>query len=503
MPGAALIAMQEGVPVLPVAVLRLERLEARPPRADLGRVRRADALRRPAAGTRKGYKRGDGGDRGRDPAALGVPRRDPPARPSRRPSRAAARPRDDRADLLGTVAIVGFPNVGKSTLVNRLSATRQAVVFETPGVTRDRKEIVCEWAGRKLLLVDTGGVDLADDSPLTRQVAEQARRAVDEADLVLFVVDAQPASRPGTRRSPTSCAAPASRSLVLANKIDDPRRDDAALEFHALGLGDPVAVSALHGHGTGDLLDRLVEELERAARTGPRRGGGGGDPRRDPRPAERRQVEPPERDRRRGARDRLRQAGHDARRDRHDRAARRADVRLRGHGGPAPQAPAAPGDRVLLGAARDPGGRARRRRARPRRLERGHGRPGPARGRRRPHGRLLDARRPLEVGHHDDRRRGRPAAARRAAAAAPAARRRLGAVGARGHPPARPDRGALRQAHRADPDARAERLPPGAARPAARADEAGQGTAAQPPLRDADRRCARRSSRSSSTTRRS
>jgi GTP-binding protein len=83
------------------------------------------------------------------------------------------------APLLGTVAVVGFPNVGKSTLVNRLSATREAVVFETPGVTRDRKEVVCEWAGKRFILVDTGGVDVADPSPITQEVAEQARRAVE------------------------------------------------------------------------------------------------------------------------------------------------------------------------------------------------------------------------------------------------------------------------------------------------------------------------------------
>ena len=99
--------------------------------------------------------------------------------------------------LLGTVAVVGFPNVGKSTLVNRLTATRQAVVFETPGVTRDRKELVCEWAGSRFILVDTGGVDLADDSPITRQVVKQAREAIDIADLVLFLTDARAGVTPG------------------------------------------------------------------------------------------------------------------------------------------------------------------------------------------------------------------------------------------------------------------------------------------------------------------
>src|SRR5438128_8406848 len=96
---------------------------------------------------------------------------------------------DDR--LAGTVAVVGFPNVGKSTLVNRLTETRAAVVHETPGVTRDRKEIVCEWAGNRFLLVDTGGVDIADPAPLTRSIADQAREAVAEADLVLFMTDAR------------------------------------------------------------------------------------------------------------------------------------------------------------------------------------------------------------------------------------------------------------------------------------------------------------------------
>src|SRR5207253_948572 len=92
-----------------------------------------------------------------------------------------------QAPLLGTVAIVGFPNVGKSTLVNRLSGTRAAVVHETSGVTRDRKELVCEWSGKRFLLIDTGGVDLADESPMTRSIAVQARDAGTEADLLLFV----------------------------------------------------------------------------------------------------------------------------------------------------------------------------------------------------------------------------------------------------------------------------------------------------------------------------
>jgi GTP-binding protein len=170
------------------------------------------------------------------------------------------------APLLGTVAVIGFPNVGKSTLVNRLSATREAVVFETPGVTRDRKEVVCEWSGKRFILVDTGGVDVADPSPLTREVAEQARRAVGEADLVLFLTDARAGITPGDEEIAAILRRARKPVLLVANKVDDPARDADALEFHRLGLGDPVPVSAVHGHGTGDLLDAIVAALPGAAR---------------------------------------------------------------------------------------------------------------------------------------------------------------------------------------------------------------------------------------------
>jgi GTP-binding protein len=164
-------------------------------------------------------------------------------------------------ELAGTVAIVGYPNVGKSTLVNRLSETRSAVVHETPGVTRDRKELVCEWAGTEFRLVDTGGVDLADTGPFGPQVAAQARQAVEEADLVLLVVDAKTGITPGDEELAEILRRSRRPVLVLANKLDNPRRDAEALEFHRLGLGDPIPISALHGHGTGDLLDEIVNRL--------------------------------------------------------------------------------------------------------------------------------------------------------------------------------------------------------------------------------------------------
>ncbi|MDE3024828.1 MAG: ribosome biogenesis GTPase Der [Acidobacteriota bacterium] len=164
--------------------------------------------------------------------------------------------------ILGTVAIVGFPNVGKSTLVNRLTGTRAAVVHETAGVTRDRKELVTEWNGKHFLVVDTGGVDVAGADPITRSIGVQAREAVAEADLVLFVVDAQIGITPGDEEVAQILRESRKPILVLANKIDDPRQDALAFELHRLGLGDPIPISALHGHGAGDLLDEIVRYLE-------------------------------------------------------------------------------------------------------------------------------------------------------------------------------------------------------------------------------------------------
>jgi GTPase len=163
--------------------------------------------------------------------------------------------------LAGTVAIVGFPNVGKSTLVNRLTATRQAVVHETHGTTRDRKELVAEWNGRRFLLVDTGGVDIADPHPITRQVAEQARAAIGDADLVLFVVDARAGVTPGDEELAQILRESKKDVLVLANKIDDPSQESLALDFHRLGFGEPFPVSGMHGSNTGDLLDEVLERL--------------------------------------------------------------------------------------------------------------------------------------------------------------------------------------------------------------------------------------------------
>jgi GTPase len=157
------------------------------------------------------------------------------------------------------VAIVGYPNVGKSSLVNRLTESREAVVHEQPGVTRDRKELRTDWNGRSLTLIDTGGVDLDDRAELATQVHDQVRAALADADVAVLVVDAKAGLRPGDhevadllRRSPRP-------ALVAANKVDTVRDVPLAAEFHRLGLGEPIAVSAAQGLGTGDLLDRIVE----------------------------------------------------------------------------------------------------------------------------------------------------------------------------------------------------------------------------------------------------
>ncbi len=151
--------------------------------------------------------------------------------------------------------------MGKSTLINRLTSTRAAVVHETQGTTRDRKELVCEWNGQSFLLIDTGGVDIAAKDVITRSIADQARAAIADADLVLFVVDAKAGVTPGDEELAEILRLSRKPVILIANKIDDPQRDALALEFHRLGVGDPFPLSGLHGYGTGDLLDLVVADL--------------------------------------------------------------------------------------------------------------------------------------------------------------------------------------------------------------------------------------------------
>ncbi len=173
-----------------------------------------------------------------------------------------------RAGRVPRIAVVGFPNVGKSTLVNRLAGGREAVVHPEAGVTRDRKELDCEWNGVRFKLIDTGGVDLEATDELSRSVQDQARAAIADADVVALVLDA----RAGLRQGDAEVAAILRRSevpvLVIANKVDSEADEPDAAELVRLGLGEPIPVSASQGRNTGDLLDRMVEALGPVAEAG-------------------------------------------------------------------------------------------------------------------------------------------------------------------------------------------------------------------------------------------
>jgi GTPase len=163
------------------------------------------------------------------------------------------------------VAIVGYPNVGKSSLVNRLTGTRQAVVHERAGITRDRNEIPCEWNGRQFTLIDTGGMDFLDPDPISGSIRDQAQAALADAQAAVLVVDARAGMRPGDEELADLLRRWRGGPVVIAaNKIDSVGDLPLASEFYALGLGDPIAVSATQGLGSGDLLDRIVEMLPEA-----------------------------------------------------------------------------------------------------------------------------------------------------------------------------------------------------------------------------------------------
>lgn len=168
---------------------------------------------------------------------------------------------DAATEFIGRVAVVGYPNVGKSTLVNRLSGTRIAIVHETAGVTRDRKEIECDWNGSRFLLIDTGGVDEGDRSHMARAIVGQVEHAISECDLVLLVVDANMGLSAADHELAEILRKSKVATRIVANKIDNARNENDAIEFFELGMGMPIPVSAHHGNNTGDLLDVIVEEL--------------------------------------------------------------------------------------------------------------------------------------------------------------------------------------------------------------------------------------------------
>lgn len=162
---------------------------------------------------------------------------------------------------LPTVAIVGRPNVGKSTLFNRIVGRRQAIVAERPGVTRDRQFEEAEWAGRRFLLVDTGGVIERPDERMDREIHTQAEAAIAHADVIVLLADGREGTHPIDEYVADLLRRSGLPTILAVNKLDELGTADAHFEFYELGLGDPVPLSALSGKGSGDLLDRVVAAL--------------------------------------------------------------------------------------------------------------------------------------------------------------------------------------------------------------------------------------------------
>ena len=163
---------------------------------------------------------------------------------------------------LPIVAIVGRPNVGKSTLFNKLVGERISIIEDTPGVTRDRIYAKCEWLGKEVMLVDTGGIEPYSNDVILSQMRRQAQMAIDSADVIIFVTDLTTGVT-GTDSDVASMLLKSKKPIVLAvNKGDSIGEVPAEFyEFYNLGLGDPVMISSVHGHGTGDLLDRVYEHI--------------------------------------------------------------------------------------------------------------------------------------------------------------------------------------------------------------------------------------------------
>ncbi len=182
-----------------------------------------------------------------------------PAETRPQPARGAGRP-----DRLPVVVVAGRPNVGKSTLANRIVGRRAAIVEERPGVTRDRLELETSWSGRSFVVIDTGGV-VTRGAPLDLLVSGQARTAVDQADVVLFVVDATTGITSEDEAVAELLRKKNRAVIIVANKVDSAAQEPAAWELARLGLGGPIAVSALHGRGVGDLLDLVVARFPAAA----------------------------------------------------------------------------------------------------------------------------------------------------------------------------------------------------------------------------------------------
>ncbi len=159
------------------------------------------------------------------------------------------------------VAIVGRPNVGKSTLVNRIAHTSDAIVHETRGVTRDRSYHEADWNGVDFILIDTGGIEMSDDDHFQESIRDQAFMATEEADVVIFLVDGTTGSTADDDNVARILLKSNKPVLLAVNKLDNPDDESALWDYYSLGLGDPYPISAVHGHGTGDLLDEVVKNL--------------------------------------------------------------------------------------------------------------------------------------------------------------------------------------------------------------------------------------------------
>lgn len=162
---------------------------------------------------------------------------------------------------LPVVAVVGRPNVGKSTLVNRITQKKDAIVHEMRGVTRDRSYHTADWNGRDFTLIDTGGIEMGGDDAFQASIRDQALAATKEADVILFLVDGQTGINADDEAVARILHKSSKPVLLLVNKVDTPGREDQLWEFYRLGLGDPWPVSATHGTGTGDVLDEVVNLL--------------------------------------------------------------------------------------------------------------------------------------------------------------------------------------------------------------------------------------------------
>jgi len=160
------------------------------------------------------------------------------------------------------VAIVGRPNVGKSTLFNRLTESRQAIVDETSGVTRDRQYGHSDWNGKHFSVIDTGGYVVGGDDSFETEIRKQVQLAIEEADVILFLVDVREGLTPMDEDVAEVLRRCPKKVMLVANKVDNPKEMDGLAEFYALGLGDPYPIAGISGSGTGDLLDALVEDFD-------------------------------------------------------------------------------------------------------------------------------------------------------------------------------------------------------------------------------------------------